>query len=59
MDYNEITKLFGQPLGSVPKPHVPFKLKVWHLAIGSIILGLTVYGAVKVFESINNENDKK
>ena len=54
-DYGKIQELFGSPLNTVPKPHVPFKLKPWHV-IGGIVLGYVIYRGVKV---IFNEDLKR
>ena len=51
MTYPEILKLFGAPLSQVPKPHVPFKLKTWHVIAGAAIVGLTLYGGATLFKN--------
>lgn len=42
--YATIDKLFGAPLSAVPVPHVPFKLKGWHIVVGITVTAFAVYG---------------
>ena len=42
--YATIDKLFGAPLSAVPVPHVPFKLKGWHIVAGSAVGVFAAYG---------------
>jgi hypothetical protein len=44
IDYDFINKNFGAPLNTVNKPHIPFKLKKWHVVLGICVIGLAAYG---------------
>jgi hypothetical protein len=54
MNYQEIQKLFGEPLQHVPKPRVPYKLKTWHIIIGGAAISLMVLGGIKLHEYIDD-----
>ena len=57
LNYKEIDKLFGTPLNHIPKPHVPYQFKMWHL-IGVAIGVYVIYkGVIKIKEDIFS--DKK
>ena len=62
-NYQDIDKYFGNPLDSVPKPKVPFKLKPWHVITVAVFLGFAGYGAKKFFEGnvkpLFTDKDKK
>ena len=52
LNYKEIDKLFGTPLNHIPKPHVPYQFKMWHL-IGLAIGVYIIYkGVIKIKEDI-------
>jgi len=52
LNYKEIDKLFGSPLNHIPKPHVPYQFKMWHL-IGLVIGVYIIYkGVIKIKEDI-------
>jgi hypothetical protein len=57
--YQEIDALFGAPLNTVIKPHIPFKIKTWHIVGGIIVLGLASYGGYKVYNQLFNDSDLK
>ncbi|MCE2712278.1 MAG: hypothetical protein LW688_07030 [Cryomorphaceae bacterium] len=43
LNYNDINKLFGKPLGNAPRPKTPFELKLWHV----VVVGALGYFAYK------------
>ena len=62
-NYQDIDKYFGNPLDSVPKPKVPFKLKPWHVITVAVILVAAGYGLNKFYEGNvkphSTDKDKK
>ncbi len=48
LNYNSINEIFGAPLNTVGRPHVPFKIKTWHIVGGIIIAYLAYQGLKKV-----------
>ncbi len=69
LDYNQINKLFGAPLNTVPQPNVPFKMTTTYWIIGGVVvfifgLGVKVLideltGAVKVTKVKPKEESPK
>lgn len=59
MNYPQIDELFGAPLNTVPKPHVPFSYKTWHIATGCILISFTLYGIYKAYERVLTNNLRK
>ena len=63
MTYPEIHKFFGTPLSQVPKPNVPFKLKMHHVVICFIVLTVIGYGLYSLNRDftkyINSQKQKK
>ena len=57
--YQQIDELFGVPLNTVTKPHVPFKFKGWHLIGGLVFLGLATYGAICLYDKITEDKKTK
>ena len=51
MNYSKIDELFGTPLNQVPKPHKPFQVKPWHVAV-VLVAGVLVY---KGFQKLNED----
>ena len=59
MDFNEINKYFGEPLGNSPKPQLPFKFKVWH-GVAVVIGGYLLYrGLVAIKDDISDLKGNK
>ena len=44
LDYNQIEKLFGVPLNTVPKPNIPFKFTTTNVVVGGLILIIFGFG---------------
>lgn len=57
--YQIIDELFGVPLNTVAKPHVPYKFKGWHLVGGLVVLGLATYGAYCLYDKFTENNKPK
>ncbi len=51
MNYSRIDELFGAPLNQVPRPHKPFQVKPWHVAV-VLVAGVLVY---KGFQKLNED----
>lgn len=51
MNYSKIDELFGAPLNQVPRPHKPFQVKPWHVAV-VLVAGVLVY---KGFQKLNED----
>lgn len=54
LNYIEIDEFFRVPLSMVPKPHVPFKLKRWHIIGGITLLGFAAYGVYCANKNVRN-----
>ncbi len=56
MNYKTIDELFGAPLNHVPRPHQPFQLKPWHVAV-VLVAGVLIYkGCQKLKEDLSKDN---
>lgn len=59
MNYSKIDELFGAPLNQVPRPHKPFQVKLWHVAV-VLVAGVLVYkGCQKLNEDFLNIRKNK
>ena len=59
MNYSKIDELFGTPLNQVPRPHKPFQVKPWHVAV-VLVAGVLVYkGCQKLNEDFLNVRKNK
>ena len=59
MNYSKIDELFGAPLNQVPRPHKPFQVKPWHVAV-VLVAGVLVYkGCQKLNEDFLNIRKNK
>jgi hypothetical protein len=59
LNYTTIENLFGTPLNHVPRPHKPFQLKPWHVAVG-LVAGILIYkGCQKVKEVFFKDKKNK
>jgi hypothetical protein len=59
MNYKTIDELFGAPLSQVPRPHKPFQIKPWHVAVG-LVAGILIYkGCQKLKEDFFKDNKNK
>ena len=56
LNYKEIDKLFGTPLNHIPKPHVPYQFKLWHLFAVAIGVYIIYKGVIKIKEDIFSGN---
>jgi hypothetical protein len=55
LNYNDIQRLFGAPLGSLPKPAMPFELKPWH---GVVILVVGYFAYKGIVRSIQERTPR-
>ena len=55
LNYTKIDELFGAPLDTVGIPHVPFKLKTWHVVGGLLVTGLAIYGGYCVYKNLEEK----
>ncbi len=59
MNYKTIDELFGTPLNQVPRPHKPFQVKPWHVAV-VLVAGVLIYkGCQKLNEDFLNIRKNK
>jgi hypothetical protein len=58
IDYDFINKNFGAPLNTVNIPHIPLKLKKWHVVLGVCVVGLAAFGGYKLYENYIKDSKK-
>jgi hypothetical protein len=56
--YQQIDAIFGAPLNQAVNANSSFKLKAWHVILGTIILGLSLYGAKSMYAQYEKEKSK-